>query len=177
LTYSLTLPNDHPLIVRGANRLYELAHDAIITCLSSVEIGANRCGTTDDSGAARGPFFCFERRHCYDLLIGQDKIAGSAQRRTRKAVLQHGSIILANRFPQQPSAFAGGAEGFKAISDLPAPPEWFPSRLESVRAALPDHFARVLRFSVGRSDWTDAELVLSDAFKDKHQGDEWICRT
>jgi lipoate-protein ligase A len=108
LTYSLTLPTDHPLIHRNPNRLYELAHDAIINCLSSLGLNAARCGLTDDSGAARGPFFCFQRRHCYDLLLDGDKIAGSAQRRTRHAILQHGSIVLANRFSQHPTAFAPG---------------------------------------------------------------------
>ena len=104
LTYSLTLPADHALLEGGANRLYEVVHDAVIACLRAFQLRAARDGMTDGSGPTRGPFFCFARRHCLDVLIGNDKIAGSAQRRTKQAVLQHGSIILANRYQQQTTA-------------------------------------------------------------------------
>jgi len=38
------------------------------------------------------------------VLIGDDTVAGSAQRRTRTAVLQHGSIIVERRYTQQLAA-------------------------------------------------------------------------
>jgi len=40
------------------------------------------------------PFLCFQRRSPGDVLVGPVKIAGSAQRRLRGAVLQHGSVLL-----------------------------------------------------------------------------------
>ncbi len=107
LTYSLTLPAGHPLLGEGPNRLYEIVHEAVRSCLAEAGIEARASGEGDDSGAARGPFFCFARRHVYDLLIGSDKVAGSAQRRTRTAVLQHGSIVLARRYEQHPTAEVG----------------------------------------------------------------------
>lgn len=183
LTYSLTLPIEHPLISNGANRLYELAHDAILACLATVDIDAARCGASDDSGAARGPFFCFERRHCYDLLIGKDKIAGSAQRRTRQAVLQHGSIVLANRFPQQPSAFVAtqdstpGARYGPDDYSVPAAPDWFFQRVENLRESLPDHFARVLGLTIVSGTWQTQELSAAVSLTDKHSGEEWIRRS
>ncbi len=42
----------------------------------------------------REPFLCFQRRAAGDVLVGDTKIAGSAQRRRRGAVLQHGSVLL-----------------------------------------------------------------------------------
>ncbi len=54
------------------------------------------------------PFMCFGRRSCGDLLVGSAKIAGSAQRRTKTGILQHGSILLA-RSPFAPE-FPGLAE-------------------------------------------------------------------
>ena len=54
------------------------------------------------------PFMCFSRRSCGDLLVGSAKIAGSAQRRTKTGILQHGSILLA-RSPFAPE-FPGLAE-------------------------------------------------------------------
>ena len=44
--------------------------------------------------AAPPPFLCFQRRSEGDVVIGDWKIAGSAQRRRRGAILQHGSILL-----------------------------------------------------------------------------------
>jgi lipoate-protein ligase A len=37
---------------------------------------------------------CFLRRAPGDVLVGPAKIAGSAQRRRRGAILQHGSLLL-----------------------------------------------------------------------------------
>ena len=125
LTYSLTLPVDHPLLAKGSNRLYELMHDGIVACLGELGVTASPCGHTDDSGPTRGPFFCFDRRHAYDVLIDGNKVAGSAQRRTRQAVLQHGSIILGNRYRQQSTAMLGivdrvrRADQLSGASDVP----------------------------------------------------------
>src|SRR4029079_17986228 len=47
------------------------------------------------------PFLCFLRRAPGDVLSGSTKICGSAQRRRRGAILQHGSLILA-RSPAAP---------------------------------------------------------------------------
>jgi lipoate-protein ligase A len=40
------------------------------------------------------PFLCFHRRTRGDVLLGDEKIAGSAQRRRSGAVMQHGSLLL-----------------------------------------------------------------------------------
>jgi len=161
LTYSLTLPIGHPLLTRGPNRLYEIAHDAVIAALVAANLSTQRCGCSDDSGAARGPFFCFARRHCYDVLLGRDKIAGSAQRRTRQAVLQHGSIILGNRFAQQPTAQSGEA---------------FDTLLACVRAGFGESFSTAAGMMLEPGDWSESELQSSDRLLAKYAGDEWTRR-
>ena len=161
LTYSLTLPTGHPLLAGGPERLYQLAHDAVIACLGEWGVPAWRGCETDDSGAARGPFFCFARRHCYDVLIGNDKAAGSAQRRTRTAVLQHGSIILQRRYAQQPAA---------AVTDV--------ADLDVQQLA--DRFVAIFAPRSGASlepgDWTPAERDTADKLVAKYAGDEWLRR-
>ncbi len=47
-------------------------------------------------------FLCFQELSAGDLLVGAAKVAGSAQRRQRGAVMQHGGILLA-RSPFTPS--------------------------------------------------------------------------
>ncbi len=162
LTYSLALPLDHPLLAKGPNNLYEVAHDAIITSLAELGIESSRGGVTDDSGAAKGPFFCFARRHCYDVLIGQDKFVGSAQRRTKTAVLQHGSIILGNRYAQQPTAKA----------DVE-----YTETVETLRRALPATLAGKTGTSFEPGVWQPTELQAAEPFIDKYAGDEWTRRS
>lgn len=184
LTYSITLSLDHPLLDGGPNKLYERAHDVISRCLSKLGISAGRCGVSDESGAAKGPFFCFARRHCYDLLISGHKIAGSAQRRTRHALLQHGSIVLANRFPQQPSAWLdpasesrGSSGDSKSVDSLPPIPDGFKARLSDLVERLPQQFQRTLCVTLDNGTWTNDERALATELYDKYAGDEWTKRT
>ena len=161
LTYSLSLPADYRLLSDGPNQLYEWMHDAIIMALGSIAAVPRRCGISDDSTPIRGPFFCFARRHCFDVTVDGAKLAGSAQRRTRAAILQHGSIILGSRFDQQPSACTGLDPGV-AIASL----------LES----LPHHFANVTGETIQAGDWTGEELSAISGLIDKHAGDAWLRR-
>ena len=165
LTYSLTLPLGHRLLAGGPNALYELAHDVIIACLADGGVEGWRGCETDRSGAARGPFFCFARRHCYDVLIGADKVAGSAQRRTRTAVLQHGSIVLARRFEQQPTAEPQAATGDTATLD--------PQQLSDRFTAA---FAAESGCQAAPGCWTPAERQAAERLVPKYAGDGWARR-
>jgi lipoyl(octanoyl) transferase len=103
VTYSLALPKDYPL-AKDADRLYDRVHDELMAVLS--ELLSNDSQTrvslcNSPLPTANEPFLCFERRTNGDVLIqGKEsrdlawKIAGSAQRRRRGAVLQHGSVLL-----------------------------------------------------------------------------------
>jgi len=162
LTYSLTLPLDHSLLSQGPNHLYEQVHDTVIACLDAFGVSSGRCGATDDSSAARGPFFCFARRHCYDVLLGGDKLAGSAQRRTKSAVLQHGSIILGKRFAQQPTAEA---------------PVDYDATVERLREVLQVKLAAHTGLSFAEGDWHADELAAAEPFIAKYAGAEWTRRT
>ncbi len=45
-------------------------------------------------GLGRDPAFCFARTGAFEIEVGGKKLVGSAQRRSRRALLQHGSIPL-----------------------------------------------------------------------------------
>jgi len=94
LTYSLVAAASNPL-ARQPHFLYEAVHAALIEAL--VELGVGRAslfGQTGGLAEAKQPFLCFQRRSPGDVVYGEAKIAGSAQRRRRGAVLQHGSVLL-----------------------------------------------------------------------------------
>ena len=93
LTYSLAVPSNSPL-ARQPLRLYEAVHLGIVACLEEYGIEARLCQTPNDTPLKNQPLLCFGRRSAGDVLVGEAKICGSAQRRRRGAVLQHGSIVL-----------------------------------------------------------------------------------
>ena len=80
--------------------LYEAVHGAIVELLAGFGVEASIQAADHSSGPQPSPFLCFQRRSPGDVLVGAVKVAGSAQRRSHSAVLQHGSLLLA----QSPAA-------------------------------------------------------------------------
>lgn len=103
-TYACTLSADHDL-ARDARQLYTRVHEGIIQALAEFGFSAELRGKTD---ASRGQeFLCFGRGDDFDMVMGSHKVLGSAQRRRKGAVLQHGSLVLrASRWaPEFPGIF------------------------------------------------------------------------
>jgi lipoate-protein ligase A len=153
VTYSLCLPPAHPM-ARNAPALYEVVHRALIGVLGAWGVSPALHGdggsATDD---AEEPFLCFARRTSADVVLRSDrdasssaKIVGSAQRRRRGAVLQHGAVLLgASRFaPELPG-----------INDLTGKPLTAETLLETWQPAL----AAALKL----------QLVCADSERDLHE--------
>jgi lipoate-protein ligase A len=100
LTYALVMPAVHPL-ARPATALYHGVHAALASMLQAHGVVAVRRGPVASSPGAERPLLCFTDRDPEDLVCQTHKIVGSAQRRRRGAVLQHGSILL-ERSPLTP---------------------------------------------------------------------------
>jgi lipoate-protein ligase A len=121
ITLCVAVPRDHPSAV-APQILYDVVHGALVEELrsrgvpASLSAGRGPEGAATDPGAGQAaqsidPFLCFDRRAVGDVVLprkaesiaakglGRDwKILGSAQRRLRGAVLQHGTLLLgANR--------------------------------------------------------------------------------
>ncbi|MCA9089914.1 MAG: hypothetical protein KDA90_14925 [Planctomycetaceae bacterium] len=90
LTYSCSLPAAHPL-VRNPGQVYDIVHQGIIEVLARHGVDCRMRGA---ALSGPEPFLCFGRGDPRDIVIGNNKIVGSAQRRRSGAVLQHGSILL-----------------------------------------------------------------------------------
>lgn len=124
LTYSLAVPEDHPL---AADRLgtYRVVHESLIRTLAKWKIAAKLFDRIDKPtahakpAAEHEPFLCFQRRAPGDVIVDGEKIAGSAQRRCRGAVLQHGSVLFEKSFA------APELNGLKELSNTPILAEEF----------------------------------------------------
>ena len=121
LTYSLCLPSNH-VLSRQSALLYGRVHEALIAALAAHGIATRLCGAAAKlvaASAASEPFLCFLRRRPDDVVAEDGafgrpslKLAGSAQRRRRGAVLQHGALLLAR------SAAAPELPGIAEVSDV-----------------------------------------------------------
>jgi lipoate-protein ligase A len=138
LTYSLAIPASNPWAA-NAEQLYSTTHDALAAALDSLGVAARLCPTSEPRRTGE-PFLCFQRRATGDLLVGNVKLAGSAQRRHRQAVLQHGSILLAA------SCFAPELPGLEEIAGREIPAK-----------SLLDLFRRTLERRLN-IDWTQCAL-------------------
>jgi lipoate-protein ligase A len=102
LTYSCAVPAQHPL-AGAPRRLYTAVHERIVGALAEFGFATAIRGTSNPAGNQE--YLCFGRMDDFDVVLGQNKVLGSAQRRRKGAVLQHGSLIL-QRSDRAP-AFAG----------------------------------------------------------------------
>jgi lipoate-protein ligase A len=91
LTYSLALPLTQRLIERPPD-LYRLVHQVFINEFQRRGVNLQMRGQTVK--LAEEPVLCFDRHDENDLVLRGHKVLGSAQRRRRGAILQHGGLLL-----------------------------------------------------------------------------------
>jgi len=172
LTYSLLLPSRHPL-AGGRDCLYAAVHECLVEALGELGIvsGTLRVpsGQRHTECAGCNPaFLCFHRRAPGDVLLGAHKIAGSAQRRRRGAVLQHGSVLLRRSAaaPELPGLedLAGRPVGRQAIQSVwlqcvgaRLGMRWYEGSLSPQDASRAD---TLVRTRYGRSAWTEERRVV-----------------
>lgn len=91
-TYSLAIPAQQTLCGRP-EELYDLVHHAIGEVLRAIGYPLLQRG--EAAKLTPEPVLCFSRRDAHDLVYdGKHKVLGSAQRRRKGAILQHGSLLL-----------------------------------------------------------------------------------
>jgi lipoate-protein ligase A len=140
LTYSFTIPTT----AAGSgprHELYQQTHAAMVRALSdfgvrAVPVWQTIAGQPVEDDA----FLCFQRRTQEDLVVSGYKVLGSAQRKSRRAVLQHGSLLLeaSSWAPQLPGivnltsvqmSVAAIAESFVAALSAVLSMDWRPDTL------------------------------------------------
>ena len=119
LTYSIVIPANDPAFDESSIAIYEKIHRALADALNGVGERAVVAGGVDPGGIALSKhaavsasgYNCFANPVRADVMIDGRKIAGAAQRRTRRGLLQQGSIQgitmktdLAEKFAQALSA-------------------------------------------------------------------------
>jgi lipoate-protein ligase A len=168
LTYSLAMPAAY-WPERAHGRLYCVVHDSLCNALASLGVtgsrrfGADACNSQPQRDEARDeapsngePFLCFERRTEHDVVLAAAKIAGSAQRKRRGAVLQHGSVLLAQ------SQFAPTLLGVQELAHVSVSPEQL---IAAWQPLLADALSlRFNREQLSAATATEARRALEEKF-------------
>lgn len=101
--------------------LYRMVHEVIRLALRGLGIEADFCRSTLSAvkaAGSAGSVSCFTASARHELQVDGRKLVGSAQRRTRSVLLQHGSLPLSGRHKELCSFIASpGAGGFEEIRE------------------------------------------------------------
>jgi lipoate-protein ligase A len=95
LTYSIVIPANDSVFAESSMSIYESVHQALCAAIVAtgqhavVAVVADRGAGVSDAGYNE---HCFANPVQADVLVDGHKIAGAAQRRTRRGLLQQGSI-------------------------------------------------------------------------------------
>jgi lipoate-protein ligase A len=157
LTYALALPSGSPW---HANEPWpRRMHLIIAHALQTLGIQARLHSSTCEQSAG-GPL-CFRHFTPDDVLVGDAKIVGSAQRRRRGAMMQHGSILLAQ------SPYTPTLPGIRELTgkELSA---------EELHQAIENVFSPQTGWHLIPRDWTDAEHGRIQWLRtEKYSADAW----
>jgi len=154
VTYSVTGLIADPLFSGGVMAAYSVISGCIMAALA--DAGVSACFSRSSSAPGARSEACFYSPSRYEVLIDGRKLVGSAQRRLRRAFIQHGSILMSideglNRrvFGKSLSGRMAGVSEFSAVSR------------DSLRGLLAQRFAEGLRVSLKASSLSPGEAAMS----------------
>jgi lipoyl(octanoyl) transferase len=161
LTYAIALPVGSPW--QTGESWMPRMHRIITAALA--DLGLNR-----DIQAVRGEpikhgdVFCFQQFTAGDLLSAGKKVVGSAQRKYRQALMQHGSILL------RQSEYTPELPGLRESTGV------MPSATD-VQAAIVRAFAQDTGWKIEAEDWTVQEGAwIKELVLDRYATTDWNLR-
>ncbi len=93
-TYSVAIPPSHWLVRLNRMESYHYINRAVGYGLSQLGVTPSMAEEQIPRHVDRTTMVCFEQPTRYDVLANDQKVAGSAQRRTRDGILHQGSVLL-----------------------------------------------------------------------------------
>ncbi|XHR29389.1 MAG: hypothetical protein ACFUZC_02265 [Chthoniobacteraceae bacterium] len=112
-TYSLIVPRAHPFALVATAESYRVIHELLGAAMRTGGVQAR----VTPQAAPKISQACFENPAQYDLLAGDHKIAGAAQRRSRFGMLHQGSV----QATEIPAGLAAHLAGVLAETVIPRP--------------------------------------------------------
>lgn len=166
LTYSLCLATKG-LIAKANTELYDIVHIAIRTALAEQGIAVELYEAPDGEAVKASkadPFLCFERRAVGDIICDGAKVGGSAQRRLKNALIQHGSLLLSQ------TDVAPELPGLKENSGIE--PD-----VDLLIAEVTKRLGSALELEFSKDEVSDSELKRAEEIaQEKFASEEWTTR-
>jgi lipoate-protein ligase A len=148
VTYALALPAGRPWQTKESCAL--CMHRVIAAGLASLGVDVRLAGPQDERKL--GEVLCFLHHTPGDLLLGPAKVAGSAQRKQRGALMQHGGILLSA------SPFTPALPGIAELSGRQL-------TAEEVAQAVAGELARATGWELVSGEWAPGELARIDELR------------
>jgi lipoate-protein ligase A len=143
LTYALALPPGDTW--QGRDSWLLRMHRIIVAALTQLGL-ANKLQIVEDKPIKHGDVLCFQQFTVGDVLCAKHKVIGSAQRKFRQALMQHGSILLTQ------SEYTPSLPGIAELTGNT------PSSVH-VRGAIVLQFPLATPWNVEAGDWTESEKM------------------
>ncbi len=93
-TYTVVVPSGHPLHTAPLLETYRLFNRCVVRALERLGLEARLSSAPMPRHTDLRTMVCFDQPTRYDVLCGDRKVAGAAQRRTRTGILHQGSIAI-----------------------------------------------------------------------------------
>jgi len=158
LTYAMALPPGSAWQPRGVSWICRM-HEIIAAALSTWHIAGQIVGCEEEKKLS--DVVCFMHHTPGDLVVRGHKVAGSAQRKSRGALLQHGGILL-RRSPYTPM--------LPGISDLAA----VDLDADQVRLAIENAFVARTKWPLEPATWAECEMQrMRQLAQEKYSAKAW----
>ncbi len=172
LTYCLIL--DRELMPESVLDSYKIISSGIIASLKI--LGLQACMNEQASGEGRSAA-CFHEPSWYELLVNGQKIVGSAQKRIRGKLLQHGSLLIDVDIEKYAGCFRDSEEIAEGLSGRITALNRELDRsvhYREVYGAMKSGFAEVLGMEFTEDELTDEELKSAERLNsERYSRDEW----
>jgi lipoate-protein ligase A len=161
LTYAVTFPRSAIAPGEGLIETYRTINRAFADALQRFGVESALLDEATKSGRPAGA--CFARPTRYDLVVGDKKLVGNAQRRRGQWLLNHGSMLLDDGYRallpllRDEAEAAAFAENSVTLSSLV---RTLPSR-DDLIGAIAESFGNALGVRVKRAAPTPEEIALA----------------
>lgn len=118
-TYTVVFPKGHWLT--GLDRMlsYDWLNRSVQEALRQLDLPVNLADQEISSEVDRLSMVCFSNPTRYDILLGEKKVAGSAQRRGKDGILHQGSLHFGGPLPVARERLAEALlQGFKSVMQV-----------------------------------------------------------
>jgi lipoate-protein ligase A len=162
VTYALAVP---PQWARPHGEPWmQRMHRIIARALTELGMPARIDAVPDGALLRHGDVLCFEQLTPGDLVLAGHKIVGSAQRKYRRALMQHGAILLAQ------SEHTTSLPGIRELAGVAL-------TVEQVREAVAAEFARQLGCPLEPGPWQHRERAeTAELAGDQYAAAAWNLR-